>query len=265
MNMYRHEFKNVLKSTLIWTLSIMAITIFFFSMYPTFSEEAESLKRMLEGFPDALLQALNFNITAFTSILGFYSYIFVYISLAGAIQAMVLGTGIASREIREKTADFLLTKPVTRQSIMTSKLLAAFTAIIITNAGYLSTAYLMAVIVETEGFSQGIFFMISLSLFFIQLIFLSVGVITAVLISRLKAVLPVSLGTVFAFFVINMFSKSIGDEKMGYFTPFHYFDSMYILQHETYNPSNMILAFVLVVLLIISSYVVYTKKDIHTI
>lgn len=265
MNMYRHELRDILKPTMIWTFSIMAITIFFFSMYPTFSKEAESLRRMLEGFPQAILQALNFDINAFTSILGFYSYIFVYISLAGAIQAMILGTGIISREIREKTADFLLTKPVTRKAIMTSKLLAALTAIIITNIGYVSAAYLMAAIVESEGFQQGVFFLISLSLLFIQLIFLAIGLITAVLVSRLKSVLPVSLGTVFGFFVINMFAKSIGDDKMGYFTPFYYFDSMYVLQHKAYDPELMMLTIILIIMMVTGSYVMYAKKDIHTI
>lgn len=39
----------------------------------------------------------------------------------------MLGSGIISKEERDKTAEFLLVKPVSRAHIMTAKLLAALT------------------------------------------------------------------------------------------------------------------------------------------
>ncbi|MRH43677.1 ABC transporter permease subunit [Aquibacillus halophilus] len=265
MNMYWHELKATRKSTIIWTLSITLLIIFFMSMYPTFSKEAESLRKMLEGFPDALLKAMNFDMDTFTSILGFYSYIFLYILLCGAIQAMILGIGILSKEVREKTADFLLTKPVTRQQILTSKLLAALTSIVSTNIGYLITVLAMASIVEPNSFDQKLLLMISITLLFIQVVFLAIGISMSVLVPKIKSVLPISLGTVFGFFIVSMFASSIGDEKFRYITPFQYFDAPYILQNQAYDLTFVVLSIVLVSVLTAASYIIYVRKDIHAV
>ena len=72
------------------------------------------LKKYLKDYPEPVRKALGLSVDSISSILGFYSYIFLYITLCGAIQAMNLGTSIISKEVSEKTADFLLTKPVTR-------------------------------------------------------------------------------------------------------------------------------------------------------
>ena len=114
MNMFLHELKAYRKSTIIWTCSLIALVVLFLSMFPTFSKEADAFKEIMEGFPEPVRKALGLSVDSMSSILGFYSYIFLYITLCGAIQAMNLGTSIVSKEVREKTADFLLTKPVTR-------------------------------------------------------------------------------------------------------------------------------------------------------
>ena len=44
---------------------------------------------------------------------------------------MNLGIGIISKEVRDKTADFLLTKPVSRVTILVAKMMAAFTCIVL--------------------------------------------------------------------------------------------------------------------------------------
>ena len=172
MNMFLHELKAYRKSTIIWTCSLIALVVLFLSMYPAFSKEVEAFKKLMEGFPEPVRKALGLSVDSMSSILGFYSYIFLYITLCGAIQAMNLGTSIVSKEVREKTADFLLTKPVTRTKIMTSKLLAALTCLVITNVAYLVVASIMASIVKTEDYSYKIFFMLSITLFFVQLMFL---------------------------------------------------------------------------------------------
>ncbi len=96
---------------------------------------------------------------------------FAYITLCGSIQAMNLGTSMLSKEVRDKTADFLLTKPVSRSEIMTAKLLAALTSLVITNGMYLIISSIMASAVTSEAYSVKTFLMISITLFFIQLMF----------------------------------------------------------------------------------------------
>lgn len=265
MNMFLHELKAYRNFTITWTLALVALVILFLSMFPSISREAEEFKKLMEGFPEAVRMALGFSVENIGSILGFYSYIFLYISLVGAIQAMILGTSIVSKEVREKTADFLLTKPVTRTRVMTYKILAAFTSLVITNVFYLGGATMMASLVETQEYSTKIFVLLSLTLFFLQLIFLALGIIVSVVVPKIKSVLPISLGTVFAFFIIGALASSTRDDALRYITPFKYFDFAYIVQNSSYESSFMIVAMGFIAIAITASYFIYAKRDIRTV
>ena len=265
MNMFLHELKAYKKSTIIWTFTLVGLVILFLSMFPSISREADAFKKLLEGFPEAIRMALGLSVETIGSILGFYSYIFLYISLFGAIQAMILGTSLLSKEVREKTADFLLTKPVARTQIVTSKLLAAFTSLVITNVFYLGGATMMASLVETKEFSGKIFLLLSMTLFFLQLIFLALGIIVSVVVPKLKSVLPISLGTVFAFFIIGALASTTGDKALRYLTPFKYFDFAYIVQNSRYESSFMVVAIGFIAIAITASYFIYSKRDIHVV
>ncbi|MBW9153437.1 ABC transporter permease subunit [Clostridium estertheticum] len=263
MNMFLHELKAYRKSTIIWTVSLITLVVLFLAMFPSFSKEADAFKEVMKGFPEPVRKAMGFSVDSMSSVLGFYSYMFLYTTLCGAIQAMNLGTSIVSKEVRNKTADFLLTKPVTRRAIMTSKLLASLSCLVITNVVYLVASSIMVSLVATEKYSYKIFFMISITLFFIQLMFLALGIIISVLIPKSKSVLPISLGTVFAFFIIGMFEATLGDNTMRYITPFKYFDSTYILKNSSYEISFIIVGIVFIAFAIICSYLIYSKKDVH--
>ncbi|MCS1382442.1 ABC transporter permease [Lysinibacillus sphaericus] len=265
MNIFIHELKTYRKSTIIWSLSLIAIMIIFMSMYSTFAEDAKGFMKIVENYPEAIRNAMGFNQENFFTILGFYSFPLSFITLCAAIQAMNLGTSIINKEVREKTADFLLTKPVTRTKILTAKLLAAFVSIVVTNIFYFAAASFVALQVQTDDFSLKIFLLLSLTIFFIQLIFLFLGIIISVIVQKIKSVLTVSLATVFAFYFVGMFSDTTGDEVKRYFSPFKYFDTAYIIKHSSYETTFLIAGAVIIILAIATSYVVYSKKDIHAV
>lgn len=262
MNIFVHELKAYRKSTLVWAFSLIAIVALFMSMFPSISKEIVEFKKLLEGFPEPVRKALGLEIDSFGSILGFYSYLFVYLTLCGAIQAMHIGTSIVSKEVRDKTADFLLTKPVSRTTILTAKLLAALTTLVVTNVVFLISARIMVAQVNTESYSVKSFWMISMTLFFTQLIFLSLGIILSIVFPKIKSVLTVSLGTVFTFFIIGLLVSTTDDGVKRYLTPFKYFDSAYIIENSSYEISFMLAGIGIIVISLIASYIIYMKRDI---
>lgn len=265
MNIFLHELKVYRKSTVIWTLSLVALVVLFMSLFPSISKDVVDFKKLLEGYPEGIRKAFGIEIESIGSILGFYSYIFLYLMLCGAIQGMNLGTSIISKEVREKTADFLLTKPVTRTKILTAKLLAAIVSLIMTNVIFLLAASIMASRVKSADYNLKLFIMISLTLFFVQLMFLTLGFMISAIVPKIRSVLTVSLGTVFAFFIISMLVSISGDEAIRYFSPFRYFDTTYIIENSSYESSFMIASIAIIVISIVTSYIVYTKKDIHSV
>lgn len=265
MNMFLHELKANGKSTIIWSISLLLLVVLFMSFYPAFSKDVEDFIKIMEGYPEAVRNLLGVNLGTFFSILGFYCFPLTFITLCGSIQAMNLGTSIISKEVREKTADFLLTKPVTRTTIITAKLMAALASLVITNILYITAASIMVFQVMLDDFSYKIFLMLSLTMFFVQLIFLAIGFVLSVLIPKMKSVLPVSLGVVFALYFLSMFSVTTGEDAKRYLSPFKYFDTAYILKHESFETSFIIAGAVIFVFAITATYFIYLKKDIHSV
>ncbi|CAH2214743.1 ABC transporter permease subunit [Tepidibacter aestuarii] len=265
MNIFLHELKAYRKSSIIWTLSLVVVVIIFFSLFPSFSRDIEQIKNLLEGFPKSIRNIIGISLESFDNILGYYSFPLSFIILIGAIQAMNFGVSIVSKEIRQKTADFLLTKPIKRTQILTSKILAVTTSLIATNIIYILAANIIASIVKNEDYSFKIFFMVSITLLFVQLIFMSLGVIISVILPRIKSVLPISLATVFVFYFISFLSSADSDDIIRYITPFKYFDPAYIIKNGAYETPFIIISLLVIIVSIIASYAIYDKKDIHTV
>jgi ABC-2 type transport system permease protein len=266
MNMYLHELRALRKSTGIWACALIALAALFLAIYPSMAGDAADFKKLLGGYPASVRAMLGINLDYITSILGFYSMVFAFITLCGAIQAMHFGASILSKESRERTADFLLVKPVSRSSIVTAKLLAACTMILATDIVFFAVTSMIAGTVATAAYSKNLFFLINLTLLFLQLIFLAIGLILSVFFIKLKNVLPLSLGVVFGFYMIGALAAA-GSEggAARYISPFKYFDSIYIMENAGYELQYMIAGAIITAVAVAVSYRVYIRKDIHAV
>ncbi|WP_129690035.1 ABC transporter permease subunit [Gottfriedia acidiceleris] len=265
MNIFLHELKAYRKSTFIWTASLMAIVVFFLSLFPAIAKDYVEFSKVLEGYPEGVRKALGLEIESFGNVLGFYSYVFIYISLCGAIQAMILGTSIISKEVREKTADFLLTKPVTRTKVMTSKIFAGVVSLAITNVFYFVATIIMAQHVRTGDYSSKTIILLSISLFITQLLFFGIGILLSVVFPKIKAVLSISLAIVFGFFVIGMVVATDESNAKRFLSPFKYFEPKYIIAHSKFEAQFLIVSVGIIFASIIASYVIYKKRDVHAV
>lgn len=266
MNMYLFELKALRKSAVIWTCVLLGLAAIYLAIYPSMASDAEDFKKLLSGYPAAVRAMLGINLDYITSMLGFYSMIFSSIVLGGAIQAMNMGVSIISKEARERTADFLLVKPVSRSAIVSSKLLAAFTIILLTDVVFFAATSIMANMVKTADFSGKLFSMINLTLFFIQIIFLALGVVVSVFFKKLKSVLPISLSVVMGLYMIGaLIATGKDDAAARYISPFKYFDLTYIIKNGSYEATYLITGAAIVVVSVVASYMIFMKKDIHAV
>lgn len=260
---YRFEVRSRFKSVLIWSLSITALFLFFFSLYPSFSAEVGTLNELLSKYPPALLEAFGINRMNMGTVLGFYSLCFVFTQICLAIQAGNYGFGLVSIEENELTADFLMSKPVSRVQILTSKLLAALTSLTITNLVIWVVSF-----VSIETFKSGqsyetkpLLLMLA-SIVIFQLFFLCVGLVVSLLVKRVRSVTPYSLGLGFGTYVLNAFSGVFGDVKLEMITPFKHLDPTYIIQNNAYDTSLVLLNVGITLVALAASYWLYLHRDI---
>lgn len=266
VNIFRHEFQGHLRSVVNWSISVAALILVYFSIFPSFASSAETINDLLANYPPELLEAFGMNQLDMASVLGFFGLIFLFVQICAAIQASSYGFGLVSIEESELTADFLITKPVSRRQILNSKLLAAFSGLLITNLVVWVSSLAGITLFGGDGeVEMGTLFLLLLSLPVFQLFFLSVGLIISLLVKRVRSVTPYALGLGFGMFVLSAFS-GIGDvAALELVTPFKHFDAQYIVQHAAYDLPLVGLNLAVSAVSLAAVFWLYLRRDIHAV
>ncbi len=266
MNIYLQELKMNLRSVLTWSLSIAAVLFLFFSIFSTIADDMEMLNAMMANYPPELLAAFGWDQMDLGTVLGFFAFSFSFIQIFVSIQAANYGFSLVSIEERELTADFLLAKPVSRPTILTSKLLAALTSLLITNAVVWATSF--AAVNTFSGdrsFDNATLAKVLVTVTFLQLFFLTVGLVVSLMVKKVPSVISLSMGSVFGMYILAAFGGSLGEDKFDYLTPFKHFETTRIVNTGEYDFPKVMISVAVIVLSVAASYVLYQRRDIPTV
>lgn len=262
-NIFRYEFRSRLKSVLVWSLGLVFLIGFFFSIFTSFADQAQLVNDLLENFPPQLRAAFGLDKMNMATVLGYYSLIFMFAQLCLAIQAGNYGFGLVSVEEAELTADFLLSKPVSRTEVLTSKLLAALAALTLTNLVVWVCSWGAILLFRGEyDYEPATLLLLLGSIVIFQLFFLSVGLVVSLLVKRVRSVTPYGLGLGFGAYVLAAFSGMLGDVKLEWLTPFKHFDAAAIVKAGAYDMPLVLLNVAVTVVGLVVSYWRYIRRDI---
>lgn len=265
MNIFKLEFKLLTRSVFTWSLSLVLMLAFFLSIYSSFAESAEVLSAAMEKFPPELLMAFGMSEIDLSSVLGFFGMGFLFVQICLAIQAANYGFSLVSVEEREMTADFLLVKPVSRPRILSHKLLAALSALAITNlAVWISSLVFIDLFRGGRAFEMKALLLLLGSMAVFQVFFLSLGVLISLLVKRVRSVTPYSMGLAFGLYVLNAFGGMLGEDSLEVLTPFKHFEPNYIITHVAYDPLALI-SVAVILAAVPASYLLYIRRDIHSV
>ncbi len=124
--MLKRELKTNKKGLIIWTSICL---ILFFVAYITYSnmmvgETSKALNEMLEVMPKELLKMFNMDVVGIDTAFGWFKTEgYVFIALLTCLYSTILGSNILLKEENDKTIEFLHSKPITRNNIVSSKIL----------------------------------------------------------------------------------------------------------------------------------------------
>ena len=262
-NIYRQELRMGLRSVITWSVAVAALILVFVSLFSSFAADAALLNEMMAKFPEQLLTAFGMNGVDLSTILGYFGLTFLFVQLCLAIQGANYGFSLVSIEEREWTADFLLTKPVGRAHILTSKLLAALSGLIITDivvwvASFLSINLFKGdATVETSSL-----LLLLLSIVPFQLFFLAVGLLVSLLVKRIRSVAPYAMALGFGMYLLSVFGDMLGESVLEKITPFKHFEPKFIIQHGAYDLPLVLISVVVIAASLVGSYLLYTRRDI---
>lgn len=263
MNVLWFELRQGWKSSVVWALCLTALAGLYISLFPSISHDA-SVSQLLENFPETYRKAFNITPESFSLFPSLYAIVLNLVVLAGAVQAMNVGTGIVSKEIRDKTADFLLTKPVGRSSVETQKLTAGALLLLLTNVIFLALTWGLIVAVIDNPFPLQTYLTASSLLFLVQSFFLAFGFLLGSALPKVKSVIAVALPVVISFYVLGLLDSVIGENTIRYLTPFRLFDINTLVGGGPYETSALLYLAGVVVVAIAGGFLRYQHRDIDS-
>ncbi len=266
MNIFKFELKNLRSSMLIWGLSIAFALLVFLAFFPTISANTDEFEALMANYPEELLAFFGMNPNLpMSSFLGYLSITFGMMQIPIAIQAANYGFSMLSVEEREMTADFLLSKPVSRTKIIISKFFASFTALTVINIVLMLSVVLATYLFKGEEtvVLTNVFVLLSTTVLF-QLYFVGVGMLISVSVKKIASVISYSMGLGFGLYIVFGLKSTLGTAFLAYVTPYAYFDAADILVTGKYDLIKTIICVSIIVLSLGSTYYLYKKRNIHS-
>lgn len=268
MNIFRLELKNIWKSTLKWTIALCGVAFMLLAFFP--SMQTESMKELagakMEGIDPKLLVALGLDeLMDFTVITNFFGYVLQFMTLAIMVFVTQVAVNCLVKEETDGTIEFLYSKPISRNAIFIQKMLAntfsfisLLTALsIITAVGYLFfSEYSLTDSIKEVGILYS-------SIFYIGLVFMSLGVMLSSLLKSSKGSSGIVIAIVFGTFILGIMSAIINELSfLSYFSPMDWIKTQKLMTEGIYMEEWLIGIFTIIICSFVS-YVTYRKKDLQ--
>ncbi len=261
MTLVKHELRQGKTSFLIWTISIgflLAICIF---LFPEMKGQMSSVNDMFASM-GSFTEAFGMDRLNFGTLIGFYAVECGNIlGLGGAFFASLCAVGILSKEETDKTAEFLLTHPVSRKRIIMEKLIAVLIQITAMNLIIyaLSVGTISAV---GEAIPWKEIRLLHLGYYLLQLEL--AGICFGISAFLRKGSVGVGLGIAAMMYFLNLIANIADVAKfLKYITPFGYCEGADIVSNGRLDGVMVAVGTVIGIGGITIAYLKYTKKDIH--
>ena len=261
MTLVKHELKQGWKSLAIWTASIGFFVLICVFLFPEMKGEMEGVSDMFSSM-GAFTAAFGMDRLNFGTLTGFYAIECGNIlGIGGAFFAALLAVGALAKEEKEKTAEFLLTHPVSRRTVITGKFLAVLLQILIMNGIVFGMSIAsIAMIGEEIPWKEVCLLHLAYLLVQVELAGICFG-ISAFL---RRGGLGIGMGVAIVMYFLNIVANiSESAEFLKYLTPFGYAEGADIIANLSLDGKMVALGMGFAVIGVIAAYWKYLRKDIR--
>ena len=227
MTVYIKELKQDMKALLIWTGAIAFMMLVCIMMFPEMKGEMDSVSDVFANM-GGFTAAFGIDKLSFGELMGFYGIECGNIlGLGGGFFAALAGISALSKEEKERTAEFLLTHPVSRFSVITQKLLSVLTQVAALNLAVVGVSLVSAAAIG-EDLQMKQFLLLHFAYLFMQLEIACLCFGISAFIRR--GSIGIGLGLALAFYFMNIVCNiSDSAEFLRFVTPYAYAEASNII------------------------------------
>ncbi len=261
MIMIKHELKQGLKTFLIWGASIAFMLVICVFMFPEMKGEMESVSDMFASM-GSFTAAFGMDKINFGTLIGFYAVECGNIlGIGGAFFASLIAIGALAKEEKEHTAEFLLTHPVSRASIITSKLASVMLQIVVMNV-FIWALTVASVVIIGEAVPWKELALLHLAYLLMQIEI--AGICFGISAFLHRGSIGIGLGIATILYFLNIIANiSESAEFLKYITPFGYTEGADIITAMSLDRAMVVVGMCCCGVGIAAAYFEYCKKDIQ--
>jgi ABC-2 type transport system permease protein len=265
MNIFLKEIKSHRKSLIFWSIGVFLMVLSGMNKYANLYSSEQSMNDVMKDMPKSLQVIMGVGSLDLSKASGYYGMLFIYLLLMATIHAAMLGAGIIAKEERDKTAEFLFVKPVSRTTVITAKLLAALFNIVVFNIVTLASSIaLMAKYSKGEEVNGDIVILMT-AMFILQLLFMVMGSAISSFKKRSKKAASLSAGVLLLTFILSVaIDLNEGIQNLKYLSPFKYFEAKNVMYGGGFEPVFVVISLLLIAAFTTVTYVYYKKRDLNS-
>ena len=261
MTLLKHELKQGFKTLAIWTASIGFLIAICLFLFPEMKGEMDNVSDMFASM-GSFTAAFGMDRLNFGTLIGFYAVECGNIlGLGGAFFASLIAVSALAKEEKERTAEFLLSHPVSRVSVISSKLAALVVQIVVMNAVIFAlSAACIAAIGEEPAWKE--ICLLHLAYFLLQLEL--AGICFGLSAFLRRGSLGIGLGIAAMMYFLNIIANiSEKAEFLKFITPFGYAEGADIVSNGSLDGKLILIGMAFALIGVAAAYFWYSRKDIH--
>ena len=260
MTILKAELRRGAKALILWTAVIGFLLGICILIYPEMESQMNEISGMFSEM-GSFSAAFGMDRVNFGEFMGFFAVeCGNVLGLGGALFGALLGIGALAGEEKEGTAEFLLTHPVSRRSVLLQKLGAVLLQILILNGAVLGI-YLVSALLVGEAPEGKTFVLLFLAYLILQMEIASICFGISAFLSRGGQGL--GLGIAALAYFLNIIANLTEDAGfLKYITPFGYAEGADIVAEGSLNSGYLAAGIALALLGIGAAFVWYQRKDI---
>ena len=260
MTLMLFELKRNRLSLAVWTAAIALLLLVCLAIFPDMKGQVNELNAAFASM-GSFTEALGMDQVNFGELMGFYGLECGNIlGIGGAFFAAYIGVNALAGEEKNRTAEYLLTHPVSRSRVVFEKLACVLCQILILNAVSMLTS-LIAVRAIGESLQMKEFLLLHAAYLLLQAEI--AAVCFAVSAALRRSGIGAGLGLAAVLYFLNLIANISEDaEWLKYITPFGYAEAADIITNAEIAPVPAAIGCLVTAAGIAAAFIIYDQKDI---
>lgn len=261
MTLMLFELKRNRLSLAVWTAAIALLLLVCLAIFPDMKGQVNELNAAFSSM-GSFTEAFGMDQLNFGELMGFYGLECGNIlGIGGAFFAAYIGVTSLAGEEKNRTAEYLLTHPVSRSRIVFEKLVCVLCQILILNAVSILTSL---IVVRAIGESLQIKEFLLLHAAYLLLQAEIAAVCSAVSAALRRSGIGAGLGLAAVLYFLNLIANITEDaEWLKYITPFGYAEAADIITNAEIPLLPAFIGCCVTAAAALAAFIIYNKKDIY--